>query len=78
MQSLVFPTCFSKVIEEKLLGGRPPLGKGRVNTSNTSLTPGEPHKSKHLLSTMSSKHDSMCHGKICIEQNIVTQNPEFA
>ena len=37
-----------------------------LNTSNTSLTLGEPHKPKHELSTMSSKHDSLCHRKICI------------
>ena len=48
-----------------------------LNISNTFLTLGEPHKPKHALSTLSSKHDSMCHGKICIEQNIITQNPEI-
>ena len=41
-----------------------------LNTSNTSLTFGEPHKPKHTLSTLSSKHDSMCHEKyvFCIGQ----------
>ena len=48
-----------------------------LNTSNTSLTLGEPHKPKHTLSTQSSKHDSMCHGKICMGQKNITQNPEF-
>ena len=48
-----------------------------LNTSNTFLTLGEPHKPKHTLSTLSSKHDSMCHRKICIGQKIITQNPEF-
>ena len=38
------------------------------NTSNTSLTLGEPHKLKHTLSTLSSKHDSMCHRKTCMGQ----------
>ena len=32
-----------------------------LNTSNTSLTLGEPYKPKYTLSAMSSKHDSMCH-----------------
>ena len=44
---------------------------------NTSLTLGEPHKPKHTLSTLSSKHDSMCHRKICIGQKVITENPEF-
>ena len=35
------------------------------NTSNTSFTLCEPHKLKHTLSTLSSKHDSMCHRKTC-------------
>ena len=48
-----------------------------LNTSNTSLTLGEPQKPKHTLSTLSSKHDSMCHRKICIVQKFVTENPEF-
>ena len=45
------------------------------NTSNTSLTPGEPHKLKYTLSTLSSKHDSMCHRKTCIGQKIINENP---
>ena len=45
------------------------------NTLNTSLTLGEPHKLKHTLSTLSSKHDSMCHRKTCIGQKIITENP---
>ena len=45
------------------------------NTSNTSLTLGEPHKLEHTLSTLSSKHDSMCHRKTCIGQKIITENP---
>ena len=49
-----------------------------LNISNTSLTLCEPHKPKHTLFTLSSKHDSMCHGKICIGQrNITNQKPEF-
>ena len=48
-----------------------------LNTSNTPLTLGEPHKPKHTLSTLSSKHDSTRHRKICIGQKIITQNPEF-
>ena len=48
-----------------------------LNASNTSLTLGEPHKPKHTLSTVSSKHDSMCHRKICIGHKIITQNQEF-
>ena len=48
-----------------------------LNTSNTSLTLGEPHTPKHTISTLSFKHDSMCHGKICIGQNIITHNLEF-
>ena len=48
-----------------------------LNTSNTSLTHGEPQKPKHTLPTLSSKRDSMCHRKICIGQTIVTENPEF-
>ena len=38
------------------------------DTSNTSLTFGEPHRPKHTLSALSSKHDSMRHRKICIGQ----------
>ena len=34
-----------------------------LNTSNISLTLGEPQKPKHTLSTMSFKNDSMCHRK---------------
>ena len=48
-----------------------------LNTSNTSLTLGEAHKPKHTLSTLSSKHDSMCHRKICTGQKIIIENPEF-
>ena len=48
-----------------------------LSTSNTSVTLGEPHKSKGTLSSLSSKHDSMCHQKICIGQRIITRNPEF-
>ena len=47
------------------------------NASSTSLTLGEPHKPKHTFSTLSSKHDSMCHRKICTGQKIITENPEF-
>ena len=47
------------------------------NTSNTSLTLGEPHKLKHTLSTLPSKHDSMCHRKICMGQKIITENLEL-
>ena len=47
------------------------------NTSKTSLTFGEPHKLKHTLSTLSSKHDSTCHRKTCIGQKIITENPEL-
>ena len=32
------------------------------------LTFGKPHKLKHTLSTLSSKHDSMFNGKVCIGQ----------
>ena len=46
------------------------------NTLNTSLTLGEPHKLKHTLSTLSAKHDSMCHRKTCIGQKIITENPD--
>ena len=48
-----------------------------LNTSSTSLTLSENHKPKHTLSTLSSKHDSMCPRKICIGQKIITENPEF-
>ena len=48
----------------------------KFNTSNTFLTLGEPHKLKHTLSTLSSKHDSMCHRKTCMGQKIITENPE--
>ena len=48
-----------------------------LNTSISSLTLGEPHKSKHTLPTLSSKHDYMCHRKICVGQKIITENPEF-
>ena len=48
-----------------------------LNTLNTFLTLGEPHKPKHILSNLSSKHDSICHGKVCIGQKMITQNPEF-
>ena len=48
-----------------------------LNTLNASLTLGESRKPKHTLSTLSSKHDSICQGKICIGQKIITQNPEF-
>ena len=47
------------------------------NTSNISLTLCEPHELKHTLSTLSSKHDFMCHRKICIGQKIITENPKF-
>ena len=47
------------------------------NTSNTSLTLGEPHKLKHTLSTLSSKHDSMCHRKTYLGQKIIAENPEL-
>ena len=39
------------------------------------LTLVEPYKPKHTLPTLSSKHDSMCHGKIYIGQK--TRNPEL-
>ena len=45
------------------------------NTSSTSLTLGEPHKLKNTLSTLFSKHDSMCHRKTYIGQKIITENP---
>ena len=48
------------------------------NTSNTSLTLGEPHKPKHTLSTLPPKHDSMCHRKTCIGQKIITENAELS
>ena len=48
-----------------------------LNTSNASLTLGEPQKPKHTLSTMTFKNDSMYHRKMCIGQDIVIQNPEF-
>ena len=48
-----------------------------LNTSNTSSTLREPQKPKHTLSTLSFKHDSMCHRKICMGQKILTENPEF-
>ena len=48
------------------------------NTSNTSLTLGEPHKPKYTLSTLSSKHDPMCHRKTCTGQKIITENPKLA
>ena len=47
------------------------------NTSNTSLTLGEPHKLKHTLSTLSSKHDYMCHRKTCMGQKIIIENLEL-
>ena len=52
------------------------LGHSDVNsTSNTSLTLGEPHKLKHTLSTLSSKHDSMCHRKTRVGQKFISENP---
>ena len=42
-----------------------------LSTSNTFLTLGKRHKSKHTLSTLSFKYDSMCHGQV------VYDNPEF-
>ena len=45
------------------------------NTSNTSFTLGEPHKLKHTLSTLSSKHNAMCHRKTCVGQKIISENP---
>ena len=58
------------------------LGHSDVNshfknfsTSNTSFTLGEPHKLKHTLSTLSSKHNSMCHRKTCVGQKFVNENP---
>ena len=48
-----------------------------LHTSKTSLTLSEPHKLKHALSTLSSRHDFMCDRKICIGQKIITENPEF-
>ena len=45
------------------------------NTSNTSLTLGEPHKLEHTLSTLSSKYDSVCHRKTCMAQKMITENP---
>ena len=52
------------------------LGHSDVNSnSNTSLTLGEPHKLKHTLSTLSSKHDSMCHRKTCVGQKFISENP---
>ena len=46
-----------------------------LNISNTSLTLGEPDKPKYTLTALSSKHDSMCHGKYVLGKT--TQNPEF-
>ena len=46
------------------------------NTSNAFLTLGKPDEPKHAFSTLSSKHDSMCHRKVCIGQKMITQNPE--
>ena len=51
--------------------------KNLNTSSSTSLTLGEPHKPKHTLPTLSSKHDPMCHREICIEQKIITENPEI-
>ena len=48
-----------------------------LDTSNTSSALGDPHKLKHTLSTLSSKHDSMCHRKIFMGQKIITENREF-
>ena len=45
------------------------------NTSNTSFTLGEPDALKHTLSTLSSKHNSMCHRKTCVGQKFVSENP---
>ena len=45
------------------------------NTSNTSFTLGEPHKLKHTISTLSSKHDSICHRKTCAGQKFISENP---
>ena len=45
------------------------------NTSNTSFTLGKPHKLKRTLSTLSSKHDSMCHRKTCAGQKFISENP---
>ena len=45
------------------------------NTSNTSFTLCEPHKLKHTLSTLSSKHDSMCHRRTCVGQKFISENP---
>ena len=53
------------------------LIKKNLITSNTFLTLGRSHKPKHTLSILSSKHDSMCHGKVWKGHKKVTQNPEF-
>ena len=45
------------------------------NTSNISFTLGGPHKLKHTLSTLSSKHNSMCHRKTCVGQKFISENP---
>ena len=54
------------------------------NTWNTFLTLGKPHKPKHRLSTLSSKHDPMCQGKYVWGKNYnsepkipLTMNSEF-
>ena len=47
----------------------------KFNTSSTSFTLGEPHKLKHTLSTLSSKHNSMCHRKTCVAQKFISENP---
>ena len=52
------------------------LRHSNVNsTSITFLTLGVPHELKHTLSTLSSKHDSMCHRKTCVGQKFISENP---
>ena len=48
-----------------------------LNTSNIFLTLGKPHKLKHTLSTLSSKHDSMLNGKVCIVSESDNSEPRI-
>ena len=49
----------------------------KPDTSNTFLTLAEPHKPKQTLSTLSYKHDSMCHRKVCIGQKNDNSEPRI-
>ena len=48
------------------------LGHSDLNSISKDL---EPNKLKHTLSTLSSKHDYMCHRKICIGQKNHNSEP---